>query len=253
MMNRAVIPCLILICFVSDAFAGPMGQGLSQRLCLSDLIDIKTSRYFEGGFHSRFPKPERKLQVSPARHRDPLEKVYARANSYRYTVQPNDTLKKIARRHGTTVELVKALNKMTSTRVRAGQKLWVPDQAFTIEINKTLNRLYLRSGDELIKEYPVSTGKSEKQTPVGIFWIGTRYPFPTWFHKGVVVSAASQENYLGSRWLGFDKPQYGIHGTIFPELIGQSVSKGCVRMKNEDVEELYEFIPVGTTVVISGI
>ena len=117
--------------------------------------------------------------------------------------------------------------------------------------NKTFNRLYLKAGGVLIKEYPVSTGKSSAQTPLGIFLIQSRYPYPTWFHKGVVVPGGAPDNFLGTRWLGLDKPQYGIHGTIFPEQIGQSVSKGCIRMKNEDIEELYEFIPIGTVVVIT--
>ena len=45
-------------------------------------------------------------------------------------------------------------------------------------------------------------------------------------------------------------PQYGIHGTVEPELIGKSVSGGCVRMRNADVEELYMLIPEGTKVLV---
>ena len=43
---------------------------------------------------------------------------------------------------------------------------------------------------------------------------------------------------------------YGIHGTDHPETIGQSVSHGCVRMRNEDIERLYPMVPVGTPVYI---
>ena len=43
---------------------------------------------------------------------------------------------------------------------------------------------------------------------------------------------------------------YGIHGTDHPETIGQSVSHGCVRMRNEDVERLYPMVAVGTPVYI---
>jgi lipoprotein-anchoring transpeptidase ErfK/SrfK len=43
---------------------------------------------------------------------------------------------------------------------------------------------------------------------------------------------------------------YGIHGTDHPETIGQSVSHGCVRMRNEDIEKLYPMVPVGTPVYI---
>jgi len=43
---------------------------------------------------------------------------------------------------------------------------------------------------------------------------------------------------------------YGIHGTDQPESIGQSVSHGCVRMRNEDIERLYPMVAVGTPVYI---
>jgi len=43
---------------------------------------------------------------------------------------------------------------------------------------------------------------------------------------------------------------YGIHGTNAPETIGRSVSHGCVRLRNEDIEQLYEMVPVGTPVYI---
>jgi hypothetical protein len=43
---------------------------------------------------------------------------------------------------------------------------------------------------------------------------------------------------------------YGIHGTDHPESIGRSVSHGCVRMRNEDIEALYPMVPVGTPVYI---
>ncbi len=249
-MGRVVVFWLMFFLFTTEVFAQP---ALSSNLFLTDLLDIKGNRYFEGCSYSRFPRSEKKLHIPFYLGQDLLDSIYAQARARIYSVQPGDTFKKISLRYGTTTELIKAVNRIKGDRLRIGQRLFIPDQAFTIEINKTLNCLYLKTGDVLIKAYPVSTGKSAEQTPVGVFLIQSRYPYPTWFHKGVVVPAASPDNYLGSRWLGFDKPQYGIHGTIFPELIGQSVSKGCIRMKNEDVEELYEFIPIGTVVIITEI
>jgi lipoprotein-anchoring transpeptidase ErfK/SrfK len=43
---------------------------------------------------------------------------------------------------------------------------------------------------------------------------------------------------------------YGIHGTDHPETIGRAASHGCVRLRNEDIEKLYEMVPVGTPVFI---
>jgi lipoprotein-anchoring transpeptidase ErfK/SrfK len=43
---------------------------------------------------------------------------------------------------------------------------------------------------------------------------------------------------------------YGIHGTDVPSSIGQSASHGCVRLRNEDIETLYQMVPIGTPVYI---
>ena len=73
---------------------------------------------------------------------------------------------------------------------------------------------------------------------------------PVWFNRGVIVAPESPLNVLGSRWLGFDTPGYGISGTIDPSSIGKHITSGCIRMHNEDVEEVYMLVPVGTEISI---
>lgn len=167
-----------------------------------------------------------------------------------YEVKEGDTLGKIAKRFGTTVELIKKRNKLKNNNINLGQELSVWVGSFSLHINKKTNHLKVNLNGKTIKNFPVSTGKSESTTPQGEFIIQERYPNPVWFHHGDIVPAGSAKNFLGTRWLGFNMPKYGIHGTIFPELIGQSVSGGCIRMRNPDVEELYDVIAVGTKVVI---
>lgn len=167
-----------------------------------------------------------------------------------YPVVYGDTLGKIARRYQTTVEVLKKSNHLTSNRIYEGQKLRVWVTPLTIEIDKSDNILVVKAKDQVIKTYRVATG-ANNITPVGEFTIGSRIKNPTWFKKGEIIPPDSPENALGSRWLGFDKPQYGIHGTIHPELIGQQVSHGCVRMLNKDVEELFTYIQLGTKVIIT--
>ncbi len=77
-----------------------------------------------------------------------------------------------------------------------------------------------------------------------------KLPNPTWFKAGAVVPPESPENVLGTRWMGFDLAGYGIHGTVEPQNLGKQVTQGCVRMANQDVEELYTIIPVGTEVTV---
>ena len=50
--------------------------------------------------------------------------------------------------------------------------------------------------------------------------------------------------------MGFSLASYGIHGTTLPETIGTNATEGCVRMYNQDVEELYVIVPAGVTVTI---
>ena len=86
---------------------------------------------------------------------------------------------------------------------------------------------------------------------MGEFKITIRLEDPVWFYKGEAIAPDDPRNALGPRWMGLGKPQYGIHGTIHPELIGQQVSHGCIRMRNEDVIELYKIVPIGTDVKIA--
>ncbi len=58
------------------------------------------------------------------------------------------------------------------------------------------------------------------------------------------------DNPLGARALYLGSSLYRIHGTNEPYTIGQNVSSGCIRMMNEDVEDLYDRVHVGTRVVV---
>ncbi|MBU1122161.1 MAG: L,D-transpeptidase family protein [Candidatus Omnitrophota bacterium] len=169
--------------------------------------------------------------------------------SSNYIVKPNDALVKIARKFNTTVDLIKSSNNLDSDVIIPGQALKVNIDKFAIAIDKSQNMLFLKRGNEIIKRYLVSTGK-DNSSPVGSFKIVNKLAHPTWFKTGAVISPDSPENILGSRWMGFDIKGYGIHGTIEPEKMGEQVTLGCIRMKNEEVEELFAVIPTGTEVDI---
>ena len=62
--------------------------------------------------------------------------------------------------------------------------------------------------------------------------------------------AGGPDNPLGARALYLGSSLYRIHGTNEPSTIGHNVSSGCIRMMNEDVIDLYDRVPVGTTVVV---
>jgi LysM repeat protein len=166
-----------------------------------------------------------------------------------HEVRPGDTLGRIAAAYHTTVEFLKRANGLKSDLIRPRQQLKIPKGTFSIVVDKSQNQLLLTEDNQFIKSYPVATGQ-ENSTPVGTFKVVTRIPNPVWYKQGAVVPPESPENILGTRWMGFDKKGYGIHGSVDPETIGQQVTAGCVRMTNSDVEELFDLIPVGTEVTI---
>lgn len=171
-------------------------------------------------------------------------------DSFIYEVQKGDALNKIAKKFNTTPELISKANGLKDASLRAGQKLKVSKAKLNIVVDKSQNILTLKSDQDIFKTYRVSTGKNSC-TPVGTFKVTSKIVDPPWYpSSGGMIPAGDPKNVLGSRWMGISKQGYGIHGTTDPESIGKSVTEGCVRMKNSDVEELYSIIPIGTEVVI---
>jgi hypothetical protein len=115
-----------------------------------------------------------------------------------------------------------------------------PESEYDIMIDLTESMLYLFKGEEMIKKYVVAQGKPSTPSPVGVWEI--------------VSKARNWGNGFGTRWLGLNVPwgRYGIHGTNRPGSIGHRASHGCFRMRNKDVEELYEIVPYKTKVYVYG-
>ena len=168
-----------------------------------------------------------------------------------YTVVPGDSLARIANRYQTTIELIKRANNLSSDVIIPGMKLKVQNNPFSVIVDNKQCTLTVLLGDDVIKTYDVATGKNNT-TPIGTFRITDKLVDPVWYNKGIAIPADSPDNVLGTRWMGLDTPEpgYGIHGTTEPESIGYQSTEGCVRMRNEEVEELYSIIPAGTTVVV---
>ncbi|MDP8216885.1 MAG: L,D-transpeptidase family protein [Candidatus Kaelpia imicola] len=166
-----------------------------------------------------------------------------------YEVKKGDTLYLIAKHFNTTVGFLKRSNSLSSDLIRIGQRLKIVTSKPSIIVDKSLNILTLKMDDEIVRVYSCSTGEFNS-TPTGDFKIINKLSHPTWYKTGAVVPPDSEENILGSRWMGFELAGYGIHGTTKPQSIGQQVTAGCVRLYNKDVEELYDVVPLGTKVTI---
>lgn len=112
---------------------------------------------------------------------------------------------------------------------------------YTILIKVDMKRLELVDNTDgtIVKSYPIATGKPSSPTPLGTFKI---------------IEKAKWGEGFGTRWMGLDVPwgKYGIHGTNKPGSIGSNLSAGCIRMRNSDVEELYDIVKHNTRVNISN-
>lgn len=171
-------------------------------------------------------------------------------DSISYEIQSGDALSKIASRFGTTVELLKKANGLSGDLIIPGKFLKVNKTKFNIVVDKSVNTLMLKEpSGETVKTYPVSTGK-DFSTPAGVFKIEEKLIKPVWYKIGAIVEPDSSEYELGTRWMGLSVDGYGIHGTKDEASIGKYITKGCVRMRNADAEELYAIVPPGTEVTI---
>lgn len=166
-----------------------------------------------------------------------------------HEVQIGDTLGNISKKYNVTMDLIKTSNGMKTDTVRVGQHLRLWKEKFVVLISKSQNTLTLKSGDDVLKVYSVATG-ANNSTPVGTFKVVTKLENPVWYKTDAVIPPESPKNVLGTRWIGLDIKGYGIHGTVEPEKMGHQVTSGCIRMRNEEVEELYKVVPRGTEVTI---
>jgi len=129
----------------------------------------------------------------------------------------------------------------------------LPASATYLHIDKSENKLVYYWYGLPMRTFTVATAKVPSDTPNGVFPVVMRVKNPWYLKKN--IRGGAPENPLGARWIGLEVPGtdgsiYGIHGTNQPELIGQHVSAGCIRMRNEEVSWLYERVPVGTLVEI---
>lgn len=114
-------------------------------------------------------------------------------------------------------------------------------------VNLPARKIALVEDGKVVKMFPVAVGKPSTPSPSGTFHIASHVVNPTYSHDGKVVGP-SPANPVGTRWMSLGFKGYGIHGTNQPESIGHAASHGCIRLRNRDVEELFELVRVGDEV-----
>jgi LysM repeat protein len=170
-----------------------------------------------------------------------------------YFVKAGDTLSIIAEKFNTTYELIMKINNKGRQLIRIGERLKILKGEIALLVDKSDFTLTVLLDGHFIKQYPVGIGKFDK-TPEDVFIVKDKLKNPVWYSPEGVYEYGDPRNLLGTRWMGFeDKGDfygYGIHGTNDPETVGKESSNGCIRLSNDNVEELFNFVKIKTKVVI---
>jgi len=133
-----------------------------------------------------------------------------------------------------------------------------PEKPGTIVIDTPQRFLFLVQDNGTAVRYGIGVGKP------GFTWAGAKSitakkEWPDWTPPPEMLQrrpdlpnwmAGGPENPLGARALYLGSSLYRIHGSNEPWTIGEAVSSGCIRMRNEDVVDLYERVKVGTKVLV---
>ena len=170
----------------------------------------------------------------------------------RYIIQPGDSLGKIATTNRVSAALLASINHIPDiNRIRAGQTIKIIKGPFHAVVDKSTHTLDLYLGKTFVQQYKVGLGL-DGSTPSGEWRVATKLKNPTYYppRGGSVIAADDPTNPLGERWLGLagvsgeaiGQLRYGIHGTIDSDSIGHNDSLGCIRMHNQDVEALYNYL-----------
>jgi lipoprotein-anchoring transpeptidase ErfK/SrfK len=133
-----------------------------------------------------------------------------------------------------------------------------PHKPGTIVIDTPNKFLFLVEGDGKARRYGIGVGRPGFEW-AGVKAITRKAEWPDWRPPSEMLKrrpdlprymAGGPENPMGARGLYLGSSLYRIHGTNEPHTIGQAVSSGCIRMRNEDVTDLYDRVRVGTRVIV---
>jgi lipoprotein-anchoring transpeptidase ErfK/SrfK len=128
----------------------------------------------------------------------------------------------------------------------------------SIIVNTKTNRLYLVIGQDQAVMYRVATAKKGFEWS-GVNKVSSKTQWPDWRPPVEMLKrrpelpafmAGGPKNPLGARAIYLGSSIYRIHGTNEPTSIGKAASSGCIRMLNEDVSELYNFVKTGAEVTV---
>jgi lipoprotein-anchoring transpeptidase ErfK/SrfK len=131
-----------------------------------------------------------------------------------------------------------------------------------IVVDKSEHTLSLfDAADQLIAQFPVSTGSKQDPLPIGSWKVEHLTENPIFYYNPKLFwdadpadkktrIAPGPNNPVGVAWVDLTKEHYGIHGTPEPSGVGRTQSHGCIRLTNWDVAKLVKSVPAGIDVIL---
>lgn len=170
-----------------------------------------------------------------------------------YDVQYGDFLSTIAKKYKVYPDRLMRVNNIKDRNsIRQGQTLRIIQGRTRMIVFLERFEMWVFIDDIFFRRYQVGIGKENKTPPMITTVSNSLARNPSYRSpEGKMVPPDHPDNPIGTRWIGFEYGQgYGIHGTREPETIGKPSSNGCIRLRNEEVEELFDYVMVGDEVVI---
>lgn len=173
-------------------------------------------------------------------------------NELFYTVGSGETLSEISVKTGISIDNLVAFNKLAdANKINAGQVLTLKadpemrkqameDPGRKILVVLSEQKVYAYEGMVLINQFLASTGTWQHPTVIG--------KYPIWIKLESTTMDGPDYHLPNVLWTMYFYQGYGLHGTYWHNNFGTPMSHGCVNLRDEDAQWLYNFASVGTPV-----
>jgi lipoprotein-anchoring transpeptidase ErfK/SrfK len=203
-----------------------------------------------------------KLSIAQAKHRWSRDGAWP---SVEETVLAGDGLiavrKRVVAKHPdlkvSTGLIARSNGLADDATLQPGTRLRIPTEPVSVIVDLSARWLVYLHGAEVVAAWEVGVGRAGKETPSGRYTVGLKQRNPMWFPEGrPAVAYGDPANPLGTRWIGWvldgRETSLGFHGTNSTGDAGAAVSEGCIRLRNAEVEILFDILPEGTVVLVQS-
>jgi len=179
-----------------------------------------------------------------------------------YMVRSGDLLTSIGDKYKVPYEFLMTINRIQRPEsLQAGLPIKVVKGPFHAKVYRSTFTMDIYLQNTYVRSFTVGLGKPGRETPTGLWRLrpGGKAHATSWRDpdSGRVYQPEDPDYPLGSRWIALDglrgeakdRDGFGIHGTIEPEQIGSASSRGCIRLHNGDVIEVYNMLVDGLSQV----